>query len=118
VLKVVLLLKRRPGLSRAEFFEHYEHVHAPLAAQLSMNALHYERHYLHPAPAFGGGAPAEPEYDVITELRYDDMDAYLADQAQARDRPELVAAILADERELFDRSKTRIAFVESRVSSD
>jgi hypothetical protein len=113
----VVLLKRRRGLSMAEFIDHYEQVHAPLAAQLSVRLRRYERRYLHPAPAFDGGAALEPEYDVITELWYDDMDAYLADQAAARDRPELVAAILADERELFDRPKTRIAFVEAHASS-
>ena len=116
VLKVVVLLKRRHGLSVAELIEHYEAVHAPLALRLATRLRRYERHYLHPAVAFDGGEAVEPEYDVITELWYDDMDAYLADQASARDHPELVAAIVADERELFDRSKTRVAFAESYVS--
>lgn len=117
MVKVVVLLKRKAELTLAEFIDHYETVHAPLAARLSTRALRYERHYLHPIPNLVEGGPTvEPEYDVITEIWYDDLDAFTAEQRAARDRPDLVAAVIADEKLLFDRAKTRVALAEDHVS--
>ncbi|WP_307874847.1 EthD domain-containing protein [Frankia nepalensis] len=63
-----------------------------------------------------GGEPLEPEYDVVTEIWYDDLAAFTDEQRDARQRPELVAAVIADEKVLFDRARTRAAFAEDRVS--
>ncbi|MDT3445374.1 MULTISPECIES: EthD domain-containing protein [unclassified Pseudofrankia] len=117
MLKVIMLLKRKPGLSLAEFIEHYESVHVPLVEKLATRAKHYERHFLHPAGnVVLGGEPVEPEYDVITEIWYDDMAAFTDEQRDARQHAGLVAAVIADEKVLFDRAKTRVAFAEDRVS--
>ena len=118
MIKVMLLLKRRPGLSLAEFIERYESVHVPLAEKHATPQLrHYERHYLHPSPEDLYGNPVEePEYDVLTELWYESMEAFTAQQEGIRRHPERLAAIIADEEQLFDRSRSRLAFVEDRVS--
>jgi hypothetical protein len=117
VIKIVVLLKRKAGLSLAEFIDHYETVHVPLATRLSTRALRYERHFLHPIPNMVEAGPSvEPEYDVVTEIWYGDLAAFDADQRDARARPEQVAAVIADEKVLFDRSKTRLALAEDRVS--
>jgi hypothetical protein len=117
MVKVILLLKRRPGLSLAEFIEHYEEIHIPLVEKLSTRAQSYQRHFLHPMPdLYGRGEPLEPEYDVVTEIVYEDMEAFRAEQRDAARQPDLVAAIIADEKELFDRPKTRLALAEDRVS--
>jgi hypothetical protein len=117
MLKVMMLLKRKPGLSMAEFIERYESVHVPLAEQHATKIRRYERHYLHPGRhVVLGDEVAEPQYDVITELWYDDMEAFTAQQDSLRSRPEVVAAIIADEESLFDRTKSRLVFVEDRIS--
>jgi hypothetical protein len=117
MMKVLLLLKRRPGLSLAEFIERYETVHVPLAEKHATTMRHYERRYLHPGShVLFGDVVAEPEYDVITELWYDDVAAFTDQQDDLRRRPEQVAAIIEDEEKLFDRAKSRLVFVEDHVS--
>ncbi len=115
VVKVFVLLKRKRGLTMSAFIDHYESVHLPLVEKLSTRALRYERHYLHPIQnLIEDGPSAEPEYDVISEIWYEDLAAFAAEQQDARDRPDLVAAVIADEKGLFDRTKTRFTLVEDR----
>jgi len=81
MLKVMMLMKRKPGLSMTEFIERYESIHVPLAEKHATKIKHYERHYLHPGRhVMFGDEVAEPEYDVITELWYDDMAAFAEQQ--------------------------------------
>jgi len=117
VLKVMLLLKRKPGMTLAEFIDRYERVHAPLVMRTGSTTLHYERHFLHPGGRFLWDEEiVEPEYDVITELWYPDRAAFDRQMERIRSRPDLIAPILADEEEMFDREKSRITFVESHLS--
>lgn len=117
MLKVLLLLKRKPGLSMAAFIERYENVHVPLAEKHATRIKHYQRHYLHASPRdFYGNEVGEPAYDVITELWYEDMEAFTRQQEGIRRHPERLAAIIADEESLFDRTKSRLVFVEDRIS--
>jgi uncharacterized protein (TIGR02118 family) len=117
MLKVLLLLKRRPGLTLSEFIEHYEKVHVPLAEKHARGLLRYERHYLHPSPTdIHGNEVGEPEYDVLTELWYESREAFQKSHGGMSRNPERIAEIIADEEKLFDRAKSRLAFVEDRVS--
>jgi hypothetical protein len=117
VLKIFMLMKRKPGLSMAEFIERYETEHVPLAEKQVTSLRHYERHYLHPGRHVVLGDEAqEPEYDVITELWYDDVAAFEAQQDWLRARPDRVAEIIADEETIFDRSKSRVVLVEDHAS--
>jgi hypothetical protein len=116
VLKVFLLLKRRPGLSMEEFRDHYENVHAPLGIKHVRNIKYYCRHYLYPGPYPLGGEQLEPEYDVVTELWYEDIEAFDEKTALMRQNEEGLAALDADEQWLFDRAKSRLVFVESSES--
>lgn len=112
-----MLLKRKPGLSLEEFVERYEREHVPLVEKHASRMRHYSRHYLHPGShVVHGDVVLEPEYDVITELWYDDRRAFEEQQQSLRDRPEALAAVVADEETLFDRTKSRTVYVEDRVS--
>jgi SnoaL-like domain/EthD domain len=117
LLKVMMLLKRHPSLSMAEFIERYESMHVPAVITNATNLRRYERHYLHPGRhVIFGDEVAEPEYDVLTELWYDDMTALDEQQEWLRNHPDRVDAVIADEESLFDRTKSRLVFVEDRVS--
>jgi hypothetical protein len=117
MLKVMLMMKRNPGLSLEEFIEHYERVHVPLALTNARNLVHYERHYLRPGRFVPfGDELIEPDYDVITELWYDSETTFESQQELLRRHPEVLADIVADEENLFDRSKSRFAYVEDHVS--
>jgi len=85
LLKVMLLLKRHPSLSMAEFRERYESIHVPAVLKNATKLRGYERHYLHPGRhVIFGDTVAEPEYDVLTELWYDDMAALKAAAASSQ----------------------------------
>jgi len=117
MLKVMLMMKRKPGLSLEEFIDHYERVHVPLALSNARNLVHYERHYLHPGRFVPfGDEVVEPDYDVVTELWYQDEAVFESQQELLRRHPEVLDDIVADEEQLFDRSKSRFAIVENHVS--
>jgi hypothetical protein len=117
MFKVMMLLKREPGLSLQEFIERYERGHVPFVEQYATRIKHYSRHYLHPAShVVHGDEVLEPEYDVITELWYDDREGFEEQQESLRGRPEAIASVIADEETIFDRTKSRTVFVEDHAS--
>ena len=70
MVKIIFLLKRKPGLTPAEFRQHYEEVHAPLVLNLSPNIRRYVRNYITtnviPTEA------EESDFDCISEIWLDD----------------------------------------------
>jgi len=110
IFKVLIFLKRRPGMSLEAFRDYYENVHAKLGEKYAVNLRRYLRRYVQPLPQAAIGAPAEMSFDVITELWFDDR-AVFEQVAQFAPRGELPADVLADEERLFDRSQTRYATV-------
>ena len=101
--KVVLLMKRKAGLSLAEFKDYYERNHVPLSKRLLGDyMLDYRRNYR------SGGiatevtdAPGDSDFDVITEIWYADQAAMEAMWARARE-PEIAAQIDADGARFMD----------------
>lgn len=103
----MIFLKRRPGLSHAEFRAYYEDHHVPLCLRYMAGPRRYVRHYLEPGPD-----GEEGPFDVITELTFDNLamrDAVL----EALRRDALPADVIADERNLFDRSRSRAVAIDS-----
>jgi hypothetical protein len=103
--KLLILIWRKPGLTRAEFIDYYEQHHAPLARQLvpAIAAAQYRRNYVESTVPYIAGAKSY-DFDVITEIcfathaDYEDAMATLA-------RPKVSALITADEEHFIDRSK-------------
>lgn len=115
MIKIVSLLKRKSGMSRADFIAHYESTHAPLAVRLVPGLIDYRRSFIDPSrPAFGLNSEW-PGFDVITELVFADEASYAAALAEFA-KPEVAAAIVADEENLFDRSCMRAYVVEEHRS--
>ena len=109
MVKAIALIKRKSGLSREEFVEHYEEVHAPLILRLLTTVKRYARnHIIVPAGA------EEPEFDCVTELWYDDMEGYKA--MGEFWSSEAGKAIRDDEDSFLDRSKLQFFLVEEKVS--
>ena len=89
MVKWVLFVRRKQGLTIEEFRDHYENVHAPLAKRL-LPIRRYERNYLLPTPLM-----PDPPYDVVTEFWFDSAedaqaarDWYAADETQTLQRDE------------------------------
>ena len=108
--KILLFMKRKPGMSVEDFRAYYESHHAPLAAKSSTALQRYIRRYITPQTHPETGPRAELEYDVITELwckdeaAFNTLLAYLTTSLM----PDF---IIEDEKNLFDRSSFRIATV-------
>jgi uncharacterized protein (TIGR02118 family) len=114
--KVISLLKRKSGLTLAEFIDYYETKHARLGEKYLPTAKLYTRRYLHPlVHAVSGEETDEPEFDVVMELWFEDEDAYLA--ALAAMPPEAFAEIAEDEVHFMDSSRSRMFFAEEHTSS-
>jgi EthD domain len=111
--KILLFMKRRPGMTVKEFRDYYENVHGPLSTEHARNVTHYIRRYIEPLPHLETGAWDDPPFDVITEIWYDDEATFrsLVDITTTSIMPR---EIIEDEEHLFDRSSFRIATVIER----
>jgi EthD domain len=109
ICKVLIFLKRRPGMSQEAFRDYYENVHSKLGEKYSAGVRRYVRRYVQPLPR-ESGINDEMDFDVITELWFDDR-ALCDKVAEFASRGQLPADVLADEERVFDRSKTRYATV-------
>jgi uncharacterized protein (TIGR02118 family) len=108
--KILLPMKRKPGMSVEAFRDYYENHHAPLAAKSSGMLSRYVRRYLEPHPHPETGEPGELPYDVITELWFDDEAPFRGTLAYLTSTL-MPAEIVADEEQLFDRSSFRLLTV-------
>jgi EthD domain len=99
--KLLLFLKRRPGMSREAFRDYYEHQHMPMAMKYMAGPTRYMRRYLEPSPDM-----PEPDFDVITEIWFTDRKTLdMVIHAMAKDM--MPPEVIADEEKLFDRSASR-----------
>lgn len=115
MFKAMVLLKRRQGMTLKDFIHCYEATRAPLGVQYQTKMKRYVRHFLHPAPYPLDGVKLESQYDVLTELWFDDRQAY--DEGMALMMAEEANRVLSDDAQrLFDISRSRLAFVEEHES--
>jgi len=81
-VRLISLLRRRPGTTHADFLAHWHGTHGPLIANSS--AARYVRRYeQHPAawPAAGTDSP-DPEWDGVTVQEFDSVGAFWAHTAE------------------------------------
>lgn len=108
---LVVFVTRKPGLSPAEFKDHYENKHVPLLQSLAGPTfpISHTRHYLardsvnpeHP-PVFVYGDSEAFTYDAIVEVRFENQ-AGLQEFQKTMLSPE----VLEDEDRFTDRTKLR-----------
>jgi uncharacterized protein (TIGR02118 family) len=111
MIKVIVMVKRKSGLSIEEFSQYWYEKHAPLALRMTLAHLRPKR-YVHNYSVHPGGVE-EPAFDGIAELYFDDMETllksnewYLGDEGK----------VLRDDEEKFVDTTTRVAsLVEERV---
>jgi hypothetical protein len=108
--KILIFMKRRPGMSLREFRDYYENTHVPLCMKYNQGLKRYLRRYIeHPVDA-ANGKVIEMDYDVVTELWFEDVKARDAALKYAG-RGILPPDVIADEAKLFDRSKMRMVAI-------
>lgn len=108
--KILLFMKRRPGMSVEAFRDYYETRHVPLATKYASGMGRYIRRYIDPQPHPETGPAVEPPFDVITELWFNDETVFRATLAHLTTTI-MPGEIVEDEKQLFDRDSFRIATV-------
>jgi hypothetical protein len=89
MIKLVTLLKRRPGMSKADFIAYYEAHHRRIGEQvLSGYAVRYVRRYLEPAD----GVDQTQDFDVSMEI-------WFPNQAKLFDRTRVRSFLMTQESE-------------------
>lgn len=106
MFKLVILGKRRAGMTSAEFKEYYETIHAPLAWTLYPQMKRYVRTYFEPVEHEvyeGGKYPnGEPPTDCITEVWFESREVFQSVLANMMADTEKAALLAEDEAKLFD----------------
>ena len=110
IYKILLFLKRRPGMTPDAFRDYYENHHAPLCAKYASGISRYMRRFVMPAPDCATGASEELPFDVITELWFED-EAIFRGTLEYLSKATLPDDVVEDEKQLFDRDKARMATV-------
>ncbi len=101
MIKLVMPMKRRPGMSVPEFREYYETKHRLIGEKyLNGYATRYLRRFTNPNMDRDGQL-RDPEYDVFLEIWYPDQETYEA-CSKALSAPEVAKEIQEDEEKVFD----------------
>jgi EthD domain len=113
--KILLFMKRKPGMSMAAFKDYYENHHVTLAMANSGGQgggiARYMRRYLTPLPHAESGTNDELPYDVVSELWFED-EAIFRGTVAYLSTTVMNDAVLTDELNLFHRPTMRMAVVE------
>jgi len=122
MIRILWLLRRKPGISHAAFRDHYETSHAVLGEKyLGHLLLGYRRHYVQPADAAASPimqrvlAAKAWDYDCVAEWELVDEAAFEQVFATLSD-PEIGAIFHADEEHFLDRSSVRLVLCDSQVT--
>jgi hypothetical protein len=112
-MKIVILIKKKPGMSREAFIHHYETSHAVIGKRLlghlwSKYVRNYPKALMEYQPEENS---VEDSYDAVTEIWLKDA-AALEEMGRIINLPENNKSILADEEKFQDRLKTRLLIVE------
>lgn len=117
MIAMILLLKRKPGMTRQQFRQHYETSHVMLAKKHLGHLFHdYRRHYVGDVIAMRGeevvvNGVEEGAYDVITKIVFKDQ-AALDEFWRIYAIPEVFAELRADEQAFLDMPTMRVNICE------
>lgn len=103
----IALMRRKPGLSMAEFADYYESSHVPLVMGILGDFIEtYERHYLdygHPFSRIAAGVGAADDggqlFDVVTRVIWRDLPGARAKMSD----PHFASLVTSDEENFLDR---------------
>jgi hypothetical protein len=102
--KVMLFVKRKPGLTHEQFRDRYESGHAPLAIQHLPYLRKYVRNFIQPVRGW-----PDPEFDGVTEFWFDDEKGW-KETSKAY-------AFTDVGKLLMDRSTMRMVIADERIST-
>ena len=113
-IKVIAMLARKPGLSETDFVDYYENRHAPLILSIAPQIRDYRRNYLRREGAILATGARPPDFDVVTELWFDDQEAFDAAMVGVHrsreccaDRARRGECLRSEQDDVFRRNRTR-----------
>ena len=116
MIKMVAILKRKPGLSFEEFKKHYETSHVPLVSGFMGKHLKaYVRNYSDGPNPFPVGKPNQ--FDCVTEFHFDSMEDLMAAAAEC-EKPENAPLVREDERRFLDIDNVEVFIADTRTRQD
>lgn len=99
MIKAVMVLRRKPGMSAEDFRAHYETVHAPLTLECLPGITDYRRLFVDHGPSPFGHPDNALDFDVITEVTFASREAY--DHAMRSMQDERLARLLREDQALL-----------------
>ena len=113
MVKIVMLIKKKQGMSREAFIHHYETSHAVNGKRLFGHLfVKYVRNYVKALVEYQPEETSvDDSYDAVTEVWLKD-EAALAEMTRILNIPENNKLILDDEEAFQDRLKTRVLIVD------
>jgi hypothetical protein len=119
--KLILLVKRKPGLTAEQFREYYEKTHTQLALKLLPGFKSYQRNYVRHdltyRPAHIEARPIEPNFDVIVEMTFETDDDYQK-MARTLADPNISRQIVEDGERFMDRGSMQMFFVDEEKTEE
>ena len=115
MIELTVLIRRKPGLTKAEFQQYYEQNHAPLATRIfSATFREYRRSYvmrsIGVSTATGGIYESEDgPYDAVTRFTFDDQSA-VDEFLRIGSDPAISSIIREDESKFIDQSSICLLF--------
>ncbi len=110
MIKVMVVVKRKPGISREEFYKYWKNVHGPLVAKHIPGLIKYIQNHFIDVPGY------EYEGDGIIETWYDDVESYLKSmQFNKNPKSKLLGE---DWAKIADMSPPKMWIVEEHVIKD
>ncbi|MGF7121626.1 EthD domain-containing protein [Rhodococcus sp. BE178] len=113
MFKAVALLARKSELTREQFVEHYETVHVPLILRSFPQIKKYRRNFVDLTDSVRAPGVADPSFDVITEMWFEDRAGYDAMLAAHAD-PAIGGPVAEDANLFLDMSRTLQFIVDER----
>jgi hypothetical protein len=116
MIKQVVFLKRRPGLTMEQFMDYYENQHSQLSKKMGAkpalpNAQRYVRRYITPEKNPLTGEVIHPGYDCIMEIWWNTREDFEV-AMKGLSNPEFLQTRLEDERKLFATNSNPVCTVE------
>jgi uncharacterized protein (TIGR02118 family) len=81
MVRLTCLLRRKAGMTPAEFHDHWRNVHGPLIGT-TRSGSHVLRYEQHPRPLSDYHGDEDPGYDGVTLQWFESMDEYRSHMAE------------------------------------
>ncbi len=113
MIKIIAVMRPKPGVSAEEFKRYYEEQHAPLVSSFYPELKIYRRNYVEVVSRKPAGAVDDFPFLVFTEAYVEDEEAFRAFREKAA-HPDVRSAIDTDEARFVDRDSIWILRVDER----